>query len=133
MAPKYLEVDDGENADGDGGGTAEQKENPRTSDAALHGRTMFAEVGFLRAGYYEWQVMAVSLAGNGSWSESHFFEALEDTVIKPRKQSPPHFFNINLFLHLNLHSCIAMYFCGTLMPSRAVVEATSYFLYRLCS
>ncbi|VDL99557.1 unnamed protein product [Schistocephalus solidus] len=37
-------------------------------------KIVFTDLPFLRPGFYEWQIMAVSLAGNGSWTDSHFFE-----------------------------------------------------------
>nr|VZI48547.1 unnamed protein product [Spirometra erinaceieuropaei] len=37
-------------------------------------KIVYTDLPFLRPGFYEWKIMAVSLAGNGSWTESHFFE-----------------------------------------------------------
>ncbi|VDN16943.1 unnamed protein product, partial [Dibothriocephalus latus] len=37
-------------------------------------KVVFTDLPFLRPGFYEWKIMAVSLAGNGSWTDSHFFE-----------------------------------------------------------
>ncbi len=83
VSPKYLENGDEANATmnplapassaGATGGAAAAAAAP-----SPHGRTVYAELGFLRAGFYEWQVMAVSLAGNGSWTQSHFFDVPED-------------------------------------------------------
>eukprot|EP00108_Taenia_solium_P005524 TsM_000256600 transcript=TsM_000256600 gene=TsM_000256600 len=54
--------------------------SPQCDPAA---RTVFTELGFLRAGFYEWQVMAVSLAGNGSWTKSHFFDVQVNDALQP--------------------------------------------------
>ncbi|CDS42114.1 insulin growth factor 1 receptor beta [Echinococcus multilocularis] len=54
--------------------------NPQCDPAT---RTVFTELGFLRAGFYEWQVMAVSLAGNGSWTKSHFFDVQINDALQP--------------------------------------------------
>ncbi|KAL5109940.1 hypothetical protein TcWFU_002385 [Taenia crassiceps] len=59
---------------------AAQNSNPQCDPAA---RTVFTELGFLRAGFYEWQVMAVSLAGNGSWTKSHFFDVQVNDALQP--------------------------------------------------
>lgn len=61
---------------------AEEDANPQCDPAA---RTVFTELGFLRAGFYEWQVMAVSLAGNGSWTKSHFFDVQVNDALQPCK------------------------------------------------
>ncbi|KAM3180061.1 hypothetical protein ACTXT7_017040, partial [Hymenolepis weldensis] len=59
----------------------EMKErNPASSPTA---RTVYTELGFVRAGYYEWQVMAVSLAGNGSWTKTHFFDVKVGHGLQP--------------------------------------------------
>ncbi|VDM17201.1 unnamed protein product [Hydatigera taeniaeformis] len=59
---------------------SEEDANLQCDSAA---RTVFTELGFLRAGFYEWQVMAVSLAGNGSWTKSHFFDVQVNNTLQP--------------------------------------------------
>ncbi|VDO04942.1 unnamed protein product [Rodentolepis nana] len=63
-------------------GDENSESDPACSPTA---RTVYTELGSVRAGHYEWQVMAVSLAGNGSWTKSHFFDVKVGDGLQPCK------------------------------------------------
>lgn len=65
---------------------ANQEKESLYSSCDPGARIVYTELGFLRAGHYEWQIMAVSLAGNGSWSKSHFFEVKVASSLQPCEQ-----------------------------------------------
>uniref|UniRef100_A0A5K3FV77 receptor protein-tyrosine kinase n=2 Tax=Mesocestoides corti TaxID=53468 RepID=A0A5K3FV77_MESCO len=80
VAPRYLE---GDSVNAAFARFGSNHSHPEPYPHSNNSRTVFTELGFLRAGYYEWQVMAVSLAGNGSWTQSHFFNVHTTSSMQP--------------------------------------------------
>lgn len=92
VRPKYLEDRAAIKALAARRNSGDEKKASKISVATPVGssgssRAVYMELGFVPAGFYEWQVMAVSLAGNGSWTETKHFEVKVDHGLQPCKFS----------------------------------------------
>ncbi|VDL62968.1 unnamed protein product [Hymenolepis diminuta] len=83
VRPKYLE--DGAAIKALAARRCGNEKGERNLASSPTARTVYTELGFVRAGYYEWQVMAVSLAGNGSWTKTRFFDVKVGHGLQPCK------------------------------------------------
>ncbi|VUZ42156.1 unnamed protein product, partial [Hymenolepis diminuta] len=81
VRPKYLE--DGAAIKALAARRCGNEKGERNLASSPTARTVYTELGFVRAGYYEWQVMAVSLAGNGSWTKTRFFDVKVGHGLQP--------------------------------------------------